>query len=194
MANLRIVGLSPYSVRTVVYSFSMAEEAKNVCEEKVFNGIFESHAQDLFNFLHFKYQDEDEAKDLVQEVFGKLWDHCKNVTVDKARGFLFVAANNLMKNVLAKKSTAQKHQVYLAPPQSTREDPQYQMEEDEFRERLHHALNALPEEQRITLLMKRIEGKKQKEIAEQLGISEKAVEKRLYTAMKTLRKQLGNIL
>ena len=56
------------------------------------------------------------------------------------------------------------------------------------------ALQSLPEEQRVTLLLKRIEGKKQKEIAEMLGVSEKAIEKRLYKAMSTLREKLGNIL
>ena len=166
----------------------------NVCAEKVFNQVFTAHAKDLFNFLHFKYQDEDEAKDIVQEVFGKLWDNCQKVTPEKARAFLFVAANNLMKNVLSKKNTAQKHQPYLMTSESSVENPQNLMEGTEFKTKLDQALKALPEEQRITLLLKRIEGKKQKEIAEMLGISEKTVEKRLYKAMTTLREKLGNIL
>ena len=64
----------------------MTVNNKDVCKEKVFNEIFKSNAQDLFNFLHYKYQDEDQAKDLVQDVFGKLWDNCKKVTIEKARG------------------------------------------------------------------------------------------------------------
>jgi len=62
------------------------QEKENICNEKVFSEVFRSNAQDLFNFLHFKYQDEDEAKDLVQEVFGKLWDNCAKVSLEKARG------------------------------------------------------------------------------------------------------------
>ena len=170
------------------------DKRDNVCEKKVFNEVFTANAQDLFNFLHFKYQDEEEAKDLVQEVFGKLWDNCKKVTPEKARGFIFVAANNMMKNVLSKKSTALKHQTYLKTKESTSENPQYIMEVSQFESKLNKALQALPEEQRVTLLLKRIEGKKQREIAAMLGISEKAVEKRLYKAMATLREKLGNIL
>ena len=172
----------------------MQESKKDVCEEQVFNEVFTTHAQDLFNFLHFKYQDEDEAKDLMQEAFGKLWDHCRKVPLEKARGFLFVTANNLMKNVLSKKGTARKHQNEVAPPEGTTETPHYLLELSEFETRLQQAIQALPEEQRTTLLLKRIEGKKQREIAELLGISEKTVEKRLYKAMKHLREQLGNIL
>lgn len=170
------------------------DKRDNVCEEKVFNQVFSENAKDLFNFLHFKYQDEDEAKDMVQEVFGKLWDNCKKVTTEKARAFLFVAANNLMKNVLSKKNTAKKHQPHLKVDESSSESPQYLMEESEFESKLNHALQSLPEEQRVTLLLKRIEGKKQKEIAQMLGISEKAVEKRLFKAMTALRAKLGNVL
>ena len=166
----------------------------NVCEERVFNQVFRDHAQDLFNFLHFKYQDEDEAKDLVQEVFGKLWDHCKEVAFEKARGYLFVVANNMMKNILSKKSTALKHRPNLQQDEMHKEDPHFAMESSEFEQVLNHALMDLPEEQRVTLLLKRIEGKKQKEIAEMLGVSEKAVEKRLSKAMKTLREKIGNLI
>ena len=170
------------------------DKSDNVCEERVFNQVFSDNSEDLFNFLYFKYQDEDEAKDLVQEAFGKLWDNCKKVTFEKARGFIFVSANNLMKNILSKKNTAKKHQPFLNVDESSVENPQYLMEASEFEGKLNRALQALPEEQRVTLLLKRIEGKKQKEIAEMLGVSEKAVEKRLYKAMNTLREKLGNIL
>jgi RNA polymerase sigma-70 factor (ECF subfamily) len=169
------------------------DESKNVCSENAFNEVFHSNAQDLFNFLYFKYQDEDEAKDLVQEVFGKLWDNCRKVTIEKARAYLFVVANNMMKNVLSKKKTALKHQPHLQGTNISIESPHYLMEGSEFEAKLQQALLDLPEDQRVTLLMKRIEGKKQKEIAALLGISEKAVEKRLFKAMKTLRERLGDI-
>ncbi len=169
------------------------EKPENVCAEKVFNEVFKLNAQDIFNFLHYKYRDEDDAKDVMQEVFSKLWNNCMAVTPEKARGYLFVVANNLMKNILSKKSTAQKHQKHLVSREATAENPHYLMEESEFSARLNEALSALPDDQRITLLMKRVEGKKQKEIAEILGISEKAVEKRLSKAMLFLRSELGNI-
>ncbi len=172
----------------------MEKSKDDICKEEVFNEVFKSNAQDLFNFLHFRYRDEDEAKDLVQEVFGKLWDNCSKVTVEKSRGYLFVVANNMMKNILSKKSTALKHQSNLAEKNASPETPQYLMEASEFKEKLENALADLPEDQRVTLLLKRIEGKKQREIAEMLGISEKAVEKRLHKAMSTLRQKLGDIL
>ena len=67
------------------------------------------------------------------------------------------------------------------------------MEESEYMQRLQSALESLSEDQRVTFLMNRIEGKKHQEIAEILGISRKAVEKRIYTALDKLRKQIGDI-
>ncbi len=57
-------------------------------------------------------------------------------------------------------------------------------------ERLQKAIEDLSEEQRVTFLLNRIEGKKHQEIADMLGISRKAVEKRIYTAVKILKQKL----
>ncbi len=51
-------------------------------------------------------------------------------------------------------------------------------------------MEELTEEQRVTFLLNRIEGKKHKEIAEMLGISQKAVEKRIYTAFKIIKEKV----
>ena len=59
--------------------------------------------------------------------------------------------------------------------------------------RLQQAIESLTEEQRTAFLLNRIEGKRHKEIAEMLGISVKAVEKRLYKALEKLRNQVGKI-
>jgi len=59
--------------------------------------------------------------------------------------------------------------------------------------KLQHALSNLSEIQRTTFLLNRIDGKKHKEIASLLGISQKAVEKRIYSALKKLRKTIKEI-
>ncbi|MDA9552682.1 sigma-70 family RNA polymerase sigma factor, partial [Flavobacteriaceae bacterium] len=66
-------------------------------------------------------------------------------------------------------------------------------ESDEYMRKLQHALSNLSEIQRTTFLLNRIDGKKHKEIASLLGISQKAVEKRIYGALKKLRKTIKEI-
>ena len=62
------------------------------------------------------------------------------------------------------------------------------MEEEEFRKRLEEGISNLPEGQRVVFLMNRIDKKKYREIAEELNISVKAVEKRMHKALVALRK------
>ena len=68
------------------------------------------------------------------------------------------------------------------------------MVEEEYLKRYQEALNKLPEGQRIAFMLNRVEGKKHQEIADMLQISRKAVEKRIYTALDKIMKDLGEIL
>ena len=164
----------------------------DVCKEPVFQEIFRKYAQDLHDFLYYKFGAHNNPQDLVQEAFVKLWNNCKKVPPHKARGFLFTVARNQMLNELDKKKTVLNFQ---KQPISDRDiqTPQFLLEEDEYLGQLQSALQDLSEEQRIAFLLNRIEGKKHQEIAEMLGISRKAVEKRIYTALAKLRQKLEKI-
>ncbi len=171
----------------------MAErKPDNVCEETLFNKLFKAHSKDLHNFLYYKFGKENNPKDLVQEAFLKLWNNCHKVTVEKAKSFLFTVANNQMLNELSKKKTVLTY-AQEKPKQHTFESPEFIMEETEYMNKLQTAIESLSEEQRVAFLLNRIEGKKHKEIAEMLGVSRKAVEKRIYTALAKIKDQIGNI-
>lgn len=166
-------------------------EIKNnsICKEKVFNGIFKSYSKDLHDFLYYKYGASNNPKDIVQAAFEKLWKNCKNVMPEKAKSFLYTVANNEMLNAIARKKTVLNYSLHK-PKDYTIESPEYLLEEKEYHDRLKKALEELSEEQRVTFLLNRIEGKKHQEIANMLGISRKAVEKRIYTALKILREKV----
>jgi RNA polymerase sigma-70 factor (ECF subfamily) len=164
----------------------------NICEEHLFSSIFNKHAQDLNNFLYYKYGDLLNPKDKVQEAFIKLWENCKKVTPDKAKSFLFTTANNLMLNEVAHQKVVLKHQ-QTKPKSHTNENPEFLMQENEYMHKLQKALSNLTEAQRVAFLMNRVEGKRFKEIAEILDISTKAVEKRIYGALEKLRKEIKEL-
>ncbi|VAV85327.1 RNA polymerase sigma factor RpoE, partial [hydrothermal vent metagenome] len=63
----------------------------------------------------------------------------------------------------------------------------------EYMKKLQNAIANLTEAQRTAFLLNRIEGKKHREIAELLDISTKAVEKRIYGALKKLREDIEGI-
>ena len=168
------------------------ESPENVCEESVFQKIFEANSRDLYKFLYYKYGEDQNPEDLVQDAFVKLWNNCKKVIPEKARSFLFTVANNQMLNELARRKTALNYQ-QQKKKDYTQESPQYILEENEYMNRLQSAITSLSPEHRAAFMLNRIEGKKHKEIAEILGISQKAVEKRIYTALKILKDKVGNL-
>lgn len=172
--------------------FMTKELHEHVCEESVFAGLYKKHAKNLHNFLYYKFGERLNPEDNVQEAFVKLWKKCREVSPQKAKSFLFTVANNQVLNEVKHQKVVLKFQ-QQKKEQSNKEDPQFLLEETEYLKKYQTALSNLPDKQRTTFLMNRIEGKKHQEIADILGISRKAVEKRIYTALKKLRKEINGI-
>jgi RNA polymerase sigma factor (sigma-70 family) len=164
----------------------------NICNETLFSSIFEKYSKNLHDFLYYKFGEVYNPKDQVQNAFIKLWENCGKVTPSKAKSFLFTVANNLTINETAHKKVVLKYQ-QQKPKQHTNETPEFIMESDEYMQKLQTALSNLSEAQRTAFMLNRIEGKKHREIAELLGISQKAVEKRIYGALKKLREDIKEL-
>ncbi len=164
----------------------------NICEEKLFSELFLRHSKELHDFIYYKYGESVDPKDKVQEAFIKLWDNCKKISLQKARSFLFTVANNLTLNQLKHNKVKLKFRQNEYSDR-TNESPEFVLEEKEYLLKYQNAMAKLTEPQRVAFLLNRVEGKKHKEIAELLGISRKAVEKRIYGALDRLRKEIDGI-
>lgn len=165
---------------------------KNICEETLYANFFKKYASDLHSFLYYKFGEHLNPKDKVQEAFIKVWENCKNITPEKAKSYLFTVGNNLMLNEVKHQKVVLKYQLEK-PKSHTHENPEFLMEEQEYLQKLQKAISNLTEAQRVAFLLNRIEGKKHKEIAQLLGISTKAVEKRIYGALKKLKEQIDEL-
>lgn len=170
---------------------SKTKNNNNICNEQVFSQIFNTNSKTVFNYIYYKFGNEEKAYDAVQEAFVKLWEHCAKVTPEKAKSFVYTVANNLYLNVIKAEKVRLKYADKTL--KTTYESPEFLMEESEFKTKLEDALNSLPENQRVTFLLNRIEGKKYKEIAVMEGVSIKAIEKRMHLALKTLREKIDGI-
>ena len=164
----------------------------NICDEKFFSSVFMKYSKSLHDFLYYKYGARFNPEDMVQEAFIKLWDKCKDIPIDKAKSFLFtVAINSILNDIKHEKVVLNYKKKNVKD--YTHEDPEFLMEESEYMQKYQTALENLTNGQREAFLLNRIEGKKHKEIAAILGISAKAVEKRIYSALKNLRKKIEGI-
>jgi RNA polymerase sigma factor (sigma-70 family) len=164
----------------------------NICNETIFSSVFNKYSKDLHDFLYYKFGESFNPKDKVQEAFIKLWQNCSKVSPNKAKSFLFTVANNLMLNEAAHQKVVLAYQK-VAPKHYTNESPEFLMQENEYMQKLQKAISNLTEAQRTAFLLNRIEGKKHKEIAALLDISTKAVEKRIYGALKKLREDIDEL-
>lgn len=164
---------------------------KDVCQPSVFEALYKKLSKDVHNFLYYKFGADADPADKTQEAFIKLWENCRKVTPEKAKAFLFTTASNMMLNQIKHQKVVLKHKQQAVNDKST-EDPEFIMRTNEYYQRYQQVLASLTEEQRVAFTLSKIEGKKQAEIAEMLGVTKKVVEYRIYSAFAILKKELEN--
>ncbi|MEO1259366.1 MAG: RNA polymerase sigma factor [Bacteroidota bacterium] len=163
-----------------------------VCQESVYQELFMAHARHVRNFLYYKGAKSDEAEDLMQEAFLRLWRECQKVPAEKAKAFLFRVASNLFLDAKKHEQVVQKFQ-QKQTTEHENEDPQFLLETKELQQKLENAIAQLPEKQRTVFLMNRMDKLTYAQIAERLELSVKAVEKRMSQALVQMRKVLKGI-
>ncbi|TYP72864.1 RNA polymerase sigma factor [Aquimarina intermedia] len=173
----------------------MQNEEGTICNERIFNDFFKSNARLLRNYLYYKFGDLDQAEDLVQESFIKLWNNCSKVSTGKAKSYVYTVATNLGISITRHQKVKFKYQDYVKHVKSDvdNQSPEFLALEDEFKVKLDNALAKLSDRQREVFLLSRIDKKTYKEIAQLSDVSVKAVEKLMHKALLSLRESIGNI-
>jgi RNA polymerase sigma-70 factor (family 1) len=162
----------------------------NTCKDSDFVVFFNNHANALRNFLIYRFGNVTLAEDFTQEAFIKLWQNCKDVPIEKAKSYIYTVARNSFLNEIKHQKVVLQYEKSTLTEDTVSENPENILENNLFEEKLNQAINNLNETQRVAFLMHRIDGKKYKEIAEELDISIKAVEKRIHLAMVALKDAL----
>lgn len=161
---------------------------KNNAEE-AFTRAYEEFADAIFRHCIIRVRDRDLATDLTQECFVRTWKYlAKGKEVRNFRAFLYRVANNLIVDYSRKKT--------LVSLDTIQEEKGFEIEADENPRDTHevldgkelmHFLNHLPEDYRIVVTMRYIDGLKPKEIAEVLGETQNRVSVRIHRGVKKLR-------
>ena len=151
---------------------------------------FDDYFTAIRNYIYFKTSDADLSEDLAQDTFVKLWENRDRIDPRTLKSFLYTIANNLTINYL------KRQQLYFKFQKSTgmrhdQETPDFLVQMKEYEEKLQEVIAKMTEGSREVFLMNRIEDLKYREIAERLGISVKAVEKRMSQALAELKKKIG---
>lgn len=171
----------------------MSDKKNKLCEENHFRNFYVTHVQSATNFAYFKCGDDQAALDLVQDAFAKIWENCSKIDFSKVKTYLFTSINNLFLNTVKHQKVVLRYAKDAPNLDSHNQSPEYLLEEEEFRLKLTSAIASLSEVQREVFLLNRVEGKKYREIAELLDISQKTVEKRMSGALQILKSRIENI-
>lgn len=171
----------------------MPEQKKSVCEEKNFDSLFNTYYESATNYIYYKCGNLQQAEDIVQDSFVKIWKKCAEVIYETARAFLYTICNNALRNEFAHKKVVLR---YEAIPKNDKdiESPDFVLETEEFKDKLENAIANLSSKEREVFLLSRIDKKTYKEIAEITNITVKAVERRMSNAFTNLRRVLGKDL
>ncbi len=131
----------------------------------------------MYNFTRLYINSIDDSKEIVQQVFIKLWESRALLKEDENfKGFLFIITRNIVFNSFKRSFNENSYKIsVLRAFSETNIEAFYEIEEDiyanELKEYLQLLINALPPRQKEIFLLSREENLSYQEIADKLGIS-----------------------
>lgn len=164
--------------------------------EHIFRKLFDENFHQLV-LSAFRYlNDYDQAKDIVQDVFVKVWQNFDQTRhVSDLKGYLYRAVQNSSLNFLKHVKVREKFIVNSGisgiPTAQPHEDF---LTEEETTTRIHRAVNQLPENWREAFVHSKYNNLKYHEIADEMNISQKTVEKYISKALHFLREELKDLI
>lgn len=151
-----------------------------------YNSCVDLHADGVYRFVLKNLGNTEESKDIVQDVFAKLWEKAETVNFEKAKSYIFSAAYRTMLDHIKKHKPLSTETVSYFEPQH---DAQY----SDVQEILEELLKLLPEKQRMAITLRDYEGYSYTEIAEIMAVSESQVKVNIFRARKFLKNRIKSM-
>ena len=162
-----------------------------------FDAIYNHYCHKLHQFVIRYIKREEDAEEIVQEVFIKIWESRAGIDVFASfESFIFTIAYNSTMSLLRKRVSEAKSKEYLKSQQQIEAADQV-IDEIRFRElneRIQSLLNQLTPRQKEIYHLSREEGLSHEEIARKMNISESTVNNHLVTILKFLKTHINNSL
>lgn len=162
-------------------------------DEKAFVAIFNRYWEKIFLAAYRKLRSKQEAEDLTQNLFAALWDHRNRYEIDHLFRYLSVGIKNRVINHINTKLLKSNQQaIDAASGEGNSADQKFDLHD--LQVALNKALSHLPEKTRTIFKLSRFEKYPVKDIARQLGLTEKAVEYHITQSNKILCLHLKEFL
>ncbi len=141
-----------------------------------YNQCVDDFADGVYRFILKNIKDEDNARDIVQDAFAKMWEKAGDISYEKSKSYLFTAAYHTMIDFIRKNKRIDPVDEF------TSEDHGHETGYSDLKEILDEAVTRLPDIQRSVLLLRDYEGYSYKEIGDITNLNESQVKVYIYRA------------
>lgn len=148
-----------------------------------YNECVTALADDLYRYASRLLSNQESGKDIVQEVFEKIWKAKDKVRYEESRNYLFKSTYNTCMDHLRKIKVSRKYEESQVTSHMT-VNSGLRFELQDF---LHQALSKISEVQRSLILLRDYEGYSYKEIGQLTGLNESQVKVNIFRGRKALK-------
>lgn len=158
--------------------------------------IFHRYYPLYFQFAKGMLKEEQAAEDVLQNVFMKIWLNKETLNETQSiKNYIYVLTKREILNYFRAKYHTQvilteEISLFDVPDKNTTSEVEF----NDLKETVQQVIDCMPPRRRDIYYLSRLQSLPNKEIAQQLGISIRTVEKHLQLALQTFRKQLGEFL
>ena len=154
-----------------------------------FKLLFDNYFDSVRSYLVYRGAEKEQASDLAQDVFLKVWEKQMNIDLNTALRLLYKMARDMFISQYRRETLEMDYKASL-DIDSSDFSPEDHLRYKELFSNYTVALAALSEKHRTVFMMSRMEGLKYHEIADRLQLSVKAVEKRMSIALAFIKQAL----
>lgn len=167
---------------------------------EAFEFLYKTYHPRLRNYVSHFITDEDAILDIIQEGFLYLWENHATIILNKVTSLIFTIVRNRTLNYLKHQVIMQRHRSEIMGSDKGEErlyhldftnTPEEILMHEELKVLIDNIIDSLPPRTKEVFVMSRFEGKKNREIAEELGITVKVVEKHITKALKAFSYEIS---
>lgn len=160
-------------------------------DRQSFELLYNRYWRQVYNFGRLYLTTREAAEEAVQEAFIKVWESRAFIRENENfQGFLFIITRNLIFNQKRKHFNEDFYKMSVLAALEQSYDIDEEIDAKNLSEYIDRLIDELPPQRRLIFILSRKEYKSYKEIALQLNISEKTVERQINEAIKFLKKNI----
>ena len=175
--------------------------AKSNSKEEIdsFEELFRLYYPRLIRYAGFFIKNSEEAEDLVQDVFFQLWKNRKKINQEKSiSAFIFTQLKNKCLNSIKRKIVEEKYKDFQGNIESQKlhhlsmdGETDFVSMKEQLSIQLDNIISKMPEKCGLVFKLRWIEGKKIRQIAEELEISTTMVDKHIAKGLQIARQKMS---